>query len=69
MSTVVVVVNGIERTVGAGTSVADLVGELAVGAAGVAVAVDSQVVPRSGWATSLVSDGARVEVVTAMQGG
>lgn len=36
---------------------------------GVAVAVDSVVVPRADWATVIVPDGARVEVLTAMQGG
>ena len=35
---------------------------------GVAVAVDQAVVPRSRWATTL-SDGADIEVVTAVQGG
>ena len=35
---------------------------------GIAVAVDQAVVPRSRWATTL-SDGANIEVVTAVQGG
>jgi sulfur carrier protein len=35
---------------------------------GIAVAVDQAVVPRSSWATAL-SDGATIEVVTAVQGG
>jgi sulfur carrier protein len=35
---------------------------------GIAVALDQVVLPRSGWATTLC-DGARVEVVTAVQGG
>lgn len=35
---------------------------------GVAVALDSSVLPRSQWATT-VSDGTRLEVVTAVQGG
>ena len=35
---------------------------------GIAVAVDWSVLPRSEWETTL-SDGARVEVVTAVQGG
>jgi sulfur carrier protein len=35
---------------------------------GVAVAVDQAVVPRSRWTTTL-SDGASIEVVTAVQGG
>lgn len=36
---------------------------------GVAVAVDAQVVPRAQWPTTRVPAGARVEVLTAMQGG
>lgn len=36
---------------------------------GVAVAVDAEVVPRAEWATTHVPPGARVEVLTAMQGG
>jgi sulfur carrier protein len=38
-------------------------------ARGVAVAVDGEVVPRASWDTYAVRDGARVEVLTAMQGG
>ena len=36
---------------------------------GLAVAVDAAVVPRGEWATTHVADGARVEIVTAVQGG
>ena len=36
---------------------------------GLAVAVDAAVVPKSEWATTAVGDGARVEIVTAVQGG
>ncbi len=36
---------------------------------GMAVAVDAAVVPRGEWATTRVGDGARVEIVTAVQGG
>jgi sulfur carrier protein len=36
---------------------------------GVAVAVDGEVVPRSQWSSLSLPDGARVEVLTAMQGG
>jgi sulfur carrier protein len=36
---------------------------------GMAVAVDAEVVPRSEWSTTRVADGARVEIVTAVQGG
>ncbi len=36
---------------------------------GVAVAVDGEVVPRSAWDQTELSDGQRVEVVGAIQGG
>lgn len=36
---------------------------------GVAVAVDGEVIPRSNWETYLLAEDARVEVLTAMQGG
>jgi sulfur carrier protein len=36
---------------------------------GMAVAVDATVVPRGEWPTKQVRDGARVEIVTAVQGG
>lgn len=50
------------------TTVAALLETLGFGEKGIAVAVDWAVVPRSDWHTAL-SDGARVEVVTAVQGG
>jgi sulfur carrier protein len=39
------------------------------GARGVAVAVDGEVVPRSEWDSRELSEGSRVEVLSAMQGG
>ncbi len=39
------------------------------GARGVAVAVDGEVVPRAQWESVALVEGARVEVLTAMQGG
>jgi sulfur carrier protein len=51
-----------------GTTVAALVEQLGFGEKGIAVAVDWSVLPRSEWQTAL-ADGARVEVVTAVQGG
>jgi len=63
--------NGNPREQGAGETVAAILGLLDLGAdaRGVAVAVDGEVVPRAWWATFAVPEGARVEVVTAMQGG
>jgi sulfur carrier protein len=64
-------VNGEERDVPAGASVAVLV-EIAgagVGERGVAVAVDGEVVPRAEWESRALSEGENVEVVRAVQGG
>ncbi len=36
---------------------------------GVAVAVAAEVVPRAAWASTVLSDGDRVEVLIAVQGG
>ncbi len=36
---------------------------------GIAVAVDGEVVPRTEHATTEVAEGARIEIVTAVQGG
>ena len=36
---------------------------------GVAVAVESTVVPRGDWETTTIDDGGRVEVLVAVQGG
>ena len=50
------------------TTVEQLLTKLGMPDKGIAVAVDWSVVPRSEWETAL-TDGARVEVVTAVQGG
>lgn len=66
-----IVVNGQDSDVGPGATVAEVLKRLGltVNACGVAVAVDGAVVPRGGWATFALPEGARVEVLTAMQGG
>ncbi|GIE96087.1 sulfur carrier protein ThiS [Paractinoplanes rishiriensis] len=50
-------------------SVAALVERVTEARRGVAVAVNGTVVPRSTWATVPLTDGDRVEVLTAAQGG
>jgi sulfur carrier protein len=50
------------------TTVAALLESLGYPDKGIAVAVNWSVLPRSRWQTAL-TDGARVEVVTAVQGG
>jgi sulfur carrier protein len=66
-----VVLNGESRDLRDGATVADAVD--ASGApesrAGVAVAVDGEVVPRSRWSDDTLSEGQRVEVLQAVQGG
>ena len=66
--TVMVIVNGRRMHVGANISVAVLLESLGYPTGGVAVALNRSVLPRSAWQTSL-SDGARLDVLTAVQGG
>ena len=63
-----VLVNDEELDVEASTTVAALVAWLGFPDKGIAVAVDWTVIPKSAWDTA-ISDGARIEVVTAVQGG
>jgi len=62
-------VNGAERQLADGATVADLLGELGLDRDGVAVAVDGRVVPRSQHHETELSDGAAIEVIRAVGGG
>jgi len=66
-----IVVNGTARDLEAGTTVADLVEELAGDplAKGVAAALNGAVVPRGRWRLLELQDGDRIEILTAVQGG
>jgi sulfur carrier protein len=76
-----ITLNGIEQAVGAGASVTTLVsqvtgreladnGQAADGQRlGVAVARNSEVVPRSQWHSTALAEGDDIELVTAVQGG
>jgi len=66
-----ILINGQSSEVPAGETVAAALRRLGLesDARGVAVAVDGEVVPRVGWATFVLEEDARVEVLTAMQGG
>ncbi|KDF00435.1 thiamine biosynthesis protein ThiS [Mycobacterium sp. ENV421] len=61
-------VNDEELEVDDGTTVSGLLDTLGFPDRGIAVAVNWSVLPRSQW-DSTVPEGARVEVVTAVQGG
>jgi sulfur carrier protein len=67
----IVELNGDRVELSDGASVADAVAAAGAnsGRRGVAVAVDGEVVPRSGWEGRDLRDGQRVEVVEAIQGG
>jgi sulfur carrier protein len=64
-------VNGQRSDVRAGEPVAAALAQLQLppDARGVAVAVDGEVVPRAQWQSFALAEHARVEVLTAMQGG
>lgn len=63
-----ILVNDEEVEVDGETTVAGLLDRLGYPQKGIAVAVDWTLIPRSHWDTTL-SEGARIEVVTAVQGG
>jgi sulfur carrier protein len=66
-----VTLNGDERSFASGTTVAALVESLGApgGGRGIAVALDGEVVPRGAWSATPLSDGDRLEIVVAVQGG
>ncbi|MGO9248789.1 MAG: sulfur carrier protein ThiS [Solirubrobacteraceae bacterium] len=66
-----IVVNGETAELAPGETVAVVIDRLGLSpdARGVAVAVDGEVVPRADWDTFALAPDARVEVLTAMQGG
>jgi sulfur carrier protein len=67
----IITVNGEAREVSDEATVESIVGSLGAGRGGrgLAVAVGGEVVPRTAWSSTALSDGARVEVVVAVQGG
>jgi sulfur carrier protein len=66
-----VVLNGDDALLEDGATVAAAVASLDLPASGrgVAVAVDAEVVPRGEWAETELHEGARVEILRAIQGG
>jgi sulfur carrier protein len=66
---VLITVNGQPRTSPEPLSLAELVREISDRDTGIAVAVNSEVAPRSSWAEVAVRPGDRIDVVTAVQGG
>jgi sulfur carrier protein len=62
-------INGAEHELAEPADIAAALRALGAPSSGVAVAVDGEVVPRADWPLVSLDDGARVEVLTAVQGG
>ncbi|MER6124221.1 sulfur carrier protein ThiS [Streptomyces sp. NPDC001795] len=62
-------INGEPRQIAAGTALDAVVRTLTVAPSGVAAALNETVVPRAQWSSTPLSEGDRVEVLTAVQGG
>jgi sulfur carrier protein len=65
----IIILNGSQKEVAEGANLADLVAKLSSAPSGIAVAIDDEVVPRRSWDVTTLSEGACVEVLTAVQGG
>ncbi|MFF3752084.1 sulfur carrier protein ThiS [Streptomyces sp. NPDC002018] len=66
---VTVSLNGESRDLAPGTTLDLVVRSLTPAPSGVAAAVNETVVPRGRWSGTVLADGDRVEVLTAVQGG
>ena len=62
-------INGTEHRLAGTPTVADALAAAGVPERGVAVAVDGEVVRRADWPARPLAEGARVEILTAVQGG
>ncbi|GAA2491739.1 sulfur carrier protein ThiS [Streptomyces gobitricini] len=62
-------VNGEARRLAGPTTLDALVATLTTAPSGVAAAVNETVVPRGRWSATVLGEGDRVEVLTAVQGG
>ncbi len=62
-------VNDVAKEIPEGSTIQSLVAVLGLSPAGLAIALDDAVVPRSQWATRIVHANARILVLTASQGG
>ncbi|GGW83966.1 sulfur carrier protein ThiS [Streptomyces lomondensis] len=65
----IISVNGEPRDVRPGTALDAVVNSLTTSPSGVAAALNETVVPRTQWPSTPLSEGDRVEVLTAVQGG
>jgi len=66
---IIISVNGENRSASAGATLMDLLGELGVSAARVAIERNLEIVPREKWADTRVEPGDRLEIVQFVGGG
>jgi len=66
---ILVVVNGEERTLRAGDTIADLLHALGLDPEQVAIEVDRHIVKRAEWASTVLAAGAKLEIVRFVGGG
>ena len=69
MNPITVLVNGEAQQISAEQRLSELVDAHTASRSGVAVAVDGEVVPRAYWPEHKLAEGARIEILTAVQGG
>ena len=62
-------INGDAREVRSGITVRDLLVELGLGARGIAVEINREVVPRAAHADRVIREGDRVEIIRMVGGG
>jgi thiamine biosynthesis protein ThiS len=66
---IIISVNGENRSASAGATLMDLLDELGVSAARVAIERNLEIVPREKWADTRVAPGDRLEIVQFVGGG
>ena len=64
-----ITVNGKHQDADEGLSLTELVARISDRSTGIAVALNSEVVPRGSWSDTAIQAGDRIDVVTAVQGG
>ena len=69
MDSITIRVNGDERSIAAGATIAGLLEELGLGGKRVAVERNQTVIPRARHAETALADGDRLELVTFVGGG
>ena len=63
------IINGQEREIQSSINITELLLELEIKGSHIAVALNSNLIPRSGYETALLSANDRIEIVTAVGGG